>query len=231
MDDDSTERNNKRMKMKWYDLARSRMRELGVTQEELAEELGMTQGGIGHWLRGSRHPSVDEIAKIFQYLGINSVSFNHDGTFSPSGEMSSTPVIKQYKYPLFTSVNAGALAVEEGSYTRDDAIAMVSTTRKASDKAFWLSVSGDSMTAPSGIHPSFPDGMIILVDPAENVGPGNFCIAKMNGDEYTFKQLIKDGSRLFLKPLNPQYPLIICDDSLRIMGKIIKAKWPNEMFN
>ena len=43
--------------MKWYELARSRMKELGITQEKLAEELGMTQGGIGHWLRGSRHPS------------------------------------------------------------------------------------------------------------------------------------------------------------------------------
>ena len=44
MDGSSTERNNKDMKMKWYELARSRMKELGITQEKLAEELGMTQG-------------------------------------------------------------------------------------------------------------------------------------------------------------------------------------------
>ena len=40
MDGFSTERNNKDMKMKWYELARSRMKELGITQEKLAEELG-----------------------------------------------------------------------------------------------------------------------------------------------------------------------------------------------
>lgn len=68
MDGFSTERNNKGMKMKWYELARSRMKELGITQEKLAEELGMTQGGIGHWLRGSRHPSLDEIGVVFKYL-------------------------------------------------------------------------------------------------------------------------------------------------------------------
>ncbi|MGC9587488.1 UNVERIFIED_CONTAM: phage repressor, partial [Salmonella enterica subsp. enterica serovar Rissen] len=27
----------------------------------------MTQGGIGHWLRGSRHPSLDEIGVVFKY--------------------------------------------------------------------------------------------------------------------------------------------------------------------
>ncbi|MGR5723189.1 helix-turn-helix domain-containing protein, partial [Escherichia coli] len=60
MDGSSTESNNKDMKMKWYELARYRMKELGITQEKLAEELGMTQGGIGHWLRGSRHPSLSD---------------------------------------------------------------------------------------------------------------------------------------------------------------------------
>lgn len=68
MDGSSTERNNKDMKMKWYELARSRMKELGITQEKLAEELGMTQGGIGHWLRGSRHPSLSDIGVVFKYL-------------------------------------------------------------------------------------------------------------------------------------------------------------------
>ncbi|WP_447547519.1 helix-turn-helix domain-containing protein, partial [Staphylococcus aureus] len=46
------------------------MKELGITQEKLAEELGMTQGGIGHWLRGSRHPSLSDIGVVFKYLGI-----------------------------------------------------------------------------------------------------------------------------------------------------------------
>ncbi len=93
--------------MKWYELARSRMKELGITQEKLAEELGMTQGGIGHWLRGSRHPSLDEIGVVFKYLGIDNVSFNHDGTFSPAGEYSSAPVKKQYEYPVFSHVRPG----------------------------------------------------------------------------------------------------------------------------
>ena len=34
------------MKQRWQDLAKSRMKEVGMTQEQLAEALGMTQGGL-----------------------------------------------------------------------------------------------------------------------------------------------------------------------------------------
>ncbi len=43
--------------------------------------------------------------------------------------------------------------------------------KKASDCAFWLEVEGNSMTAPTGSKPSFPDGMLILVDPEQAVEP------------------------------------------------------------
>lgn len=118
MDGSSTERNNKDMKMKWYELARSRMKELGITQEKLAEELGMTQGGIGHWLRGSRHPSLSDIGVVFKYLGIDNISFNHDGTFSPVGEYSSAPVKKQYEYPVFSCSGWDVLSRTQNLYQR-----------------------------------------------------------------------------------------------------------------
>ena len=231
MDGFSTERNNKGMKMKWHELARSRMKELGITQEKLAEELGMTQGGIGHWLRGSRHPSLDEIGVVFKYLGIDNVSFNHDGTFSPVGEYSSAPVKKQYEYPVFSHVQAGMFSPELRTFTKGDAERWVSTTKKASDCAFWLEVEGNSMTAPTGSKPSFPDGMLILVDPEQAVEPGDFCIARLGGDEFTFKKLIRDSGQVFLQPLNPQYPMIPCNDSCSVVGKVIASQWPEETFS
>lgn len=216
--------------MKWHELARSRMKELGVTQEKLAEELGMTQGGIGHWLRGSRHPSIEEIAKIYRYLGVNNVSFNSDGTFSTSGEQSSTPVKIQYCYPLFSHVQAGLFSPELCTYTKRDAEKWVSTTKKASEHAFWLEVEGNSMTAAAGSKPSFPEGMLILVDPEESVDPGDFCIARLGGDEFTFKKLIKESGQIFLMPLNQQYPMIPCNEQCRVVGRVVASKWPDETF-
>lgn len=230
MDANNTLRNNQLMKTTWNELAKTRMKELGVTQEDLAEALGKTQGGVGHWLRGMRNPSLQEIGSIFEYLGIYDVKFNSDGTFTIGDKPLDKPVKKQYEYPLFSSVQAGPFS-EVGSYTASDAKAWVPTTTKASEKAFWLEVKGHSMTAPQGVRPSFPEGMLILVDPAEPVESGDFCVASANGDsEATFKKYEKDAGVSYLVPLNPAYRTLDCDHSCRIIGKVVKAQWPEETF-
>lgn len=116
------------------------------------------------------------------------------------------------------------------TFTKSDAEKWVSTTKKASGSAFWLEVEGNSMTAPTGYKPSFPDGMLILVDPEQTVEPGDFCIARLGGDEFTFKKLIRDSGQVFLQPLNPQYPMIPCNESCSVVGKVIASQWPEETF-
>jgi len=161
------------MKMNWYDIAKQRIDALGLNQEKLAEHIGVTKGAVSHWLNGRRNPTLQEIGAIFKYLGVKDASFNSDGTFTV-GENEQEPVLsRQYEYPLFTSVPAGAFS-EVGSFTENDAKAWVATTKKASKDAFWLEVKGHSMTAPQGMRPSFPEGMLILVDPAEDGGRRSF---------------------------------------------------------
>lgn len=46
------------MTMKWYDLAKSLMKSQGITQEQLAEHLGITKGAVSHWLNARREPSL-----------------------------------------------------------------------------------------------------------------------------------------------------------------------------
>lgn len=40
----NTSRNNRRMKTPWNELAKARMKQIGLTQDKLAEALGKTQG-------------------------------------------------------------------------------------------------------------------------------------------------------------------------------------------
>lgn len=68
--------------MTWNDLAKSRMKAVGVTQERLAEHLGKTQGAIGHWLNGRREPSLSEIASLLKYLSVDGIFLNSDGTIA-----------------------------------------------------------------------------------------------------------------------------------------------------
>jgi len=219
------------MKMNWYDIAKQRIDTLGLNQDKLAEHIGVTKGAVSHWLNGRRNPSLQEIGAIFKYLGITDASFNADGTFSVGERVATYEQPKpQYDYPLFSHVQAGPFS-EVSSYTASDAKARVATTRKASDKAFWLEVKGHSMTAPQGVRPSFPEGMLILIDPAEPVETGDFCVASANADsEATFKKYELDGGVSYLVPLNPSYRIIDCDHSIRIIGKVVKAQWPEETF-
>lgn len=87
------------------------------------------------------------------------------------------------------------------------------------------------MTAPQGVKPSFPEGMLILVDPVQDVESGDFCVALVNGDnEVTFKKFEKDAGVSYLVPLNPAYRTLDCDHSCRLIGKVIQAQWPEGTF-
>ncbi|MBX8534563.1 helix-turn-helix domain-containing protein [Pseudomonas cichorii] len=55
---------------KWNELAKARMKDLGITQEKLAEHMGVSQGGVAHWLSGRREPSLDVIAQVLIYLDL-----------------------------------------------------------------------------------------------------------------------------------------------------------------
>lgn len=215
----------------------SKKKTLGLSQETLAEMLGMGQSGVAQLLNGSNAIGPAHAAKFAKILGVKVEEF------SPSlareiAEMyesinNQSPSKPQYNYPLYTEVQAGAFT-ETGSYTDRDARSWVATTKKASDKAFWLEVAGHSMTAPQGSKPSFPEGMLILVDPEEDVEPGDFCVAGIHSDsEVTFKRFVWEDGKPWLEPLNtnPRYQSMECGEFCRIIGKVVKAQWPEETFS
>ena len=89
------------------------------------------------------------------------------------------------------------------------------TSKKGASSSYALRVIGDSM------EPEFPEGMILIVEPEMDFAPNDFVIVK-NGDEATFKQLIKDGLDWYLKPLNPRYPIKPLGNS-KIIGVVREA--------
>lgn len=195
----------------------------GYSQAKLASLCGWaTPSRLGNYELGTRKVSADDALILGEVLGV-----------SPSlilfGDESG-PVYKKYEYPVFSHVQAGMFSPEFRTFTQRDAEKWVSTTKKASDSAFWLEVEGHSMTAPAGSRPSFPEGMLILVDPKDPVDPGDFCIARLCGDEFTFKKLIKDSGQVFLQPLNPQFPIMPCNEQCRVVGKVVASQWPDEIF-
>lgn len=63
---------------KWNDAVRARMEALGLSQEELAERLGVTQGAIGHWLTGRREPKLEIINQALAAVGLPPLGVQDD---------------------------------------------------------------------------------------------------------------------------------------------------------
>jgi SOS-response transcriptional repressor LexA len=122
------------------------------------------------------------------------------------------------RVPIISWVQAGDWSCVADPFHPGDAEEWVNTTETAHPNAFALVVKGDSM------EPEFAEGDIITVDPGRAYCSGSFVVVK-NGDEATFKQLIIDGSSVFLKPLNDRYPIKdVTGMDIRVVGVVIEKR-------
>lgn len=200
----------------------------GLTQAELAKRLGINQTSISDLERG-KSASSSHTTSIAVECGVSPYWLE-----SGKGEMTAVAAVREletvyqtgsYKeYPLISAVQAGAWHEVVDEFQPGDAEEWHGTTKNAGPAGFWLKVRGDSMTSPAG--KSFPEGMLILVNPDLGVEPGHYVVAKLvDTQEATFKQLVEDAGAKFLKPLNPAWPMIPINGNCRIVGRVVEAKW------
>lgn len=78
-----------------------------------------------------------------------------------------------------------------------------------------LRVLGDSM------EPEFPDGCIVIVDPGHAPRDGSWVIVEFAGDVF-FRQMIFDGERRLLKPLNPKYGAFELTPPYTVRGCVVQ---------
>ena len=85
----------------------------------------------------------------------------------------------------------------------------------AGSEAFALQVLGDSMA------PEFPDGCVVVSEPAGAVHDGCYVIAEYMG-EIILRQLRLTAGIWHLEPLNPKYPHLKIDGPENIRGIVIQ---------
>ncbi|WP_150712616.1 LexA family protein [Pseudomonas fluorescens] len=209
---------------KWIELVKAKMSELNVTQEILAERLGMSQGGIGHWLNKRRQPGIDDMNRVLHALGLDFLEValvirEPDASTDESQDLL-TKYNPYFRYPV--SDWRASCEVRDGEATAYDPARFELTDYHAQGAAFWLRVTGDAMTAPSGV--SIAEGMMILVDPAIVPEPGKLVIVQWpDSAEAMFRKLIEEGGQRYLVPLNPTYPKALYTDACRIIGVVVQA--------
>lgn len=222
--------------MKFEDRLKKARKQSGINQHELAQRVGVKQTSISDLERG-KSKSTSFVTQIAHELGVSAMwlatgkgemmeSATQEKRAAYNGNIA--PVaqpISYYSYPVVSSVQAGRFTecivpYPEGSEDQHEA-----TDYDAKGVAFWLEVSGDSMTAPAGVKPSIPEGTLVLVDTGIEAVPGKLVVAQLDeSNEATFKKMIIDGGKKYLKPLNPAYPLIPINGNCRILGVAVEAK-------
>lgn len=195
-----------------------RMHEMNLSEGELGRRSGVPQPTIHRIVTNAvaspRHENVEKIAKalkVSSYWLWNGGDQNSQGSNpinSPAAikqNIEPGPAIKGY-VPLISWVQAGAWCEVMDVKTLDDAEVWLPCAASHSSQSYALRVRGLSMFNQHERR-SFRDGDIIFVDPSKDAENGSLVIAKLvDSQEATFKQLVMEGSRRFLKPLNPAWP-------------------------
>lgn len=196
---------------------KSRMRDLGLTQKELAEKVGTTQVTIHRIITGkvSKTARLVELANALECTTDELLTTNSISLLSSNVEEG--PELHGL-YPVISWVQAGDWTAIHEIHPAD-AIHYPCPV-KCSDKTFLLKVQGMSMS------PTFNEGELIFVDPAVQPINGKYVIARLEDEnEATFKQLIIESGHKFLKAANPAWPTQIqpINGNCTIVGVVIFA--------
>jgi len=189
-----------------------RMTELNLSEGELGRRSGVPQPTIHrivtNEVKSPRQENVEKIAKALKVSSNWLWKGGDDVDVVTSGldiNVEEGPAIRGY-VPLISWVQAGAWCEVSDIKTLDDAEIWLPCAASHSKQTYALRVRGLSMFNQYERR-SFRDGDIIFVDPAKTPENGSLVIAKLvDSQEATFKQLVIEGRRQFLKPLNPAWP-------------------------
>lgn len=201
-------------------------REHNLSQIKLAERLAMTQGGVGHWLRGTRKPTLETINEKLETLGLVYLEAQvmvveregvreASGSYAAEGSLAARAMLHaSFRFPVLAWADLqGPLPSSTEQSEQTDYM--------PAGNAFWLPVENDSMNAASG--QSIPQGMRILVDAGLEVTPGRLVIARQPGRPAVLRQLIEEGGERMLKPLNTLYPTVMCEPGCEFLGVVVRV--------
>jgi len=191
----------------------------GLTMKTVEAETGIIASNQSKIELGeNKAPGFVVVAKLATLYGLSldgvyNAMVDHGGMASIAAQTKAC-----VQLPILSWVQAGAWSES----LSDNEPNVVASPFKCSSDAYAMVVNGDSMTSQHGALKSFPDGSLIVVDPNVEAINKSFVVARMDGsNEATFKQLIVDGDRKYLKPLNTQYPLINIDQPIDICGVVL----------
>lgn len=165
---------------KWQDVVKSALAAQGISQEQMAERLGVTQGAIGHWLKGIREPKLEMINRMLSELGLPELTI--------PGESSELVPGPQLSRPFRAARILGTAQLGPDGYW--DALAASDgyvDVPSSDPDAYALRVKGDSMT------PAIRNNWVVWCEPNHALIPGEYVMVRRTNGECMVKELLYEN--------------------------------------
>lgn len=206
----------------------------GLSQESVADEFKIARAAVSQWESDTKAtiPETNRIARLAQLYNVSAdwlltgrefvahqprARYRADPRRGQHGA-NTEPAPEIHPLPLISWIQAGRAEPVADPHPTGNGDKILYTTRRVGPHAYALRVRGDSM------EPRFHDGDIIVVDPERTPVPGSFVVVRFdNAEEATFKQLVVDAGRRYLKPLNERYPIIEIDRHATLCGTWVQT--------
>lgn len=184
-----------------------------MKQVDLCNKSGIDKALISNYLSGKYKAKQDKLHKLAIALDVSEgwlmgydVDMDRDWLPDNLEDLSDIKIdnaryiettTKTVKIPLLGKVPAGIPieAIEEILGYEEIPASMLS----GGENYFALKVDGDSM------FPDYRTGDVIIIRQQPDCNSGDDCIVMVNGDDATFKRVVKQEKSIILKPLNNEY--------------------------
>ena len=154
---------------------------------DLVKDLKFPYSTVTDWINGNSYPNIGRIEILANYFNIE------------KSDLIEKRSLKKNRIPVLGKIPAGIpIEMIEDVIDYED---ISEEMLKGDREYFGLKVSGDSMT------PKYLDGDVLIVQKAEDCESGQDCIVMVNGNDGTFKRVIKNKTSIILQPLNPNYEI------------------------
>ncbi|MHC1772983.1 MAG: LexA family protein [Flexilinea sp.] len=161
----------------------------GVSQEEVANFLGVSRVTYTRYENGSRSPDKETLVKLANYFGVSTDFLLEVKESANSEKHRWIPVLG--KIPAGLPIEAVDLIVGYVEMPAD---------KLPNQELYALLVQGDSM------EPQIMDGDIVIFRPQQDAENGQLVIVRLNGHEATLKKMKKMDEGIMLIPNNqPKY--------------------------
>ncbi len=199
-------------------ILRALMDEMHLSESELARRTRVGQPVIHRILSGETdNPRVATLSQIANYFSISISQLIGDAPL-PENRLPGT-----HSQAHYTWSQVPLLGWEQALHWPKQRIInplMVGTNLPIGKQGFALRVKDTTMA------PRFVEGTLLIVDPDHPAKDRSFIIAHIEGQKYVvFKQILKDGDDIYLKPLNPDFKTTVVDKTkCRVIGCVIQAR-------